>query len=290
MEHTVNVTPNTRLWARTVGDPDASALLLVMGANAPGVMWPEELVTRLAEHHHVISYDHRDTGRSTHAFDTEPYAIRDLAGDAVAVLDALDVDRAHVVGMSLGGVLTQLLCLDHAERLRTATMMNTTALGSGLASENGASGGAELPGPSPELLALWEHIAEPRDREAELAWRVEHWRLLNGSVLPFDAAAFRRMEEGAVEHSGTHRNAGAHGRASQDGLERGAELTSVRTPTLVIEAPEDPVNPPPHSAHLARSIPGARLVTIPGMGHALNPVIVPRLAEEILGHTTGSVP
>ncbi|WP_046471560.1 alpha/beta fold hydrolase [Allosalinactinospora lopnorensis] len=290
MERYVDVTPNARLWVRTAGEPDAPALLLVMGANAPGVTWPAELVARLAEHHYVISYDHRDTGRSTHAFDTEPYAVRDLAGDAVAVLDALEVDRAHVVGMSMGGILVQLLCLDRPERLHTATMLNTTALGSGLASGDGTPDRPELPGPDAELLALWEHMAEPRDREAEIAWRVEHWRLLNGSVLPFDAAAFRRLEERVVEHSGTHRNPATHARAAQDGLERGAELASVRTPALVVEAPEDPVNPPPHSARLADSIPGARLVTVPGMGHALNPLIVPLLAEEILGHTTKSTP
>ncbi|MBB4934862.1 pimeloyl-ACP methyl ester carboxylesterase [Lipingzhangella halophila] len=288
MEHVVHATPNARLWVRTTGDPDAPALLLVMGANAPGVTWPEELVNRLAKEHYVISYDHRDTGRSTHAFDTEPYAIRDLAGDAVVVLDALNVDRAHVVGMSMGGVLVQILCLDYPERLRTATMLNTTALGSGLASGNEALEQPGLPGPAPELLALWEHMAEPRERADEIAWRVEHWRLLNGSVLPFDAAAFRRLEERVVEHSGTHRNPGAHARAAQDGLERGAELASVSTPALVVEGPEDPINPPPHSAHLARSIPGARLATIPGMGHALNPLIVPLLVEEILSHTTGT--
>jgi pimeloyl-ACP methyl ester carboxylesterase len=90
-----------------------------------------ELVGRLAEHHRVIRYDHRDTGRSTWSFDTHPYAVRDLATDAVAVLDALGIDRAHAVGMSMGGTLVQLLLLNHPYRLRSATVFATSALGAG---------------------------------------------------------------------------------------------------------------------------------------------------------------
>src|SRR5690606_16436396 len=149
---------------------------------------------RLSEHHRVIRYDHRDTGRSTWAFPDKPYAIRDLAADAVAVLDALDIDRAHVVGMSMGGVLVQLMLLDHPDRLRSATLFCTTALGSGLAT--GAGGpDDELPGPDPRLLALWAEMGAPRDPEADLAWRVEHWRLLNGDQLEFDPEVFRQLEE-----------------------------------------------------------------------------------------------
>lgn len=129
-------------------------------------------------------------------------------------------------------------------------------------------------------------MADSRDREAEIAWRVEHWRLLNGEAVPFDAHTFRRLEDRAIDHAGRHDNPAAHARAAQTGLDRGAELAGVRTPTLVIEAPEDPINPPPHPAHLARAIPGAELVTIPGMGHALSPAVLTPLAEAIVSRTT----
>lgn len=162
-----------RLWARAVGSGEATPLLLVMGANASGVAWPDELVGPLAEQHRVICYDHRDTGRSTWAFTDHPYAIRDLAGDALRVLDAFGIDRAHPVGMSMGGVLVQLLLADHPERLRSATVFCTTSLGSGLAAGIGEPE-VDLPGPDPRLLAMWAEMGEPRDREAELAWRVEH--------------------------------------------------------------------------------------------------------------------
>ena len=284
MERFVEVAPDVRLWVDDRGQPTSSAVLLIMGANASGLAWPDELVERLAEHHRVIRYDHRDTGRSTWAFATHPYAIADLAEDAIAVLDAVGVDRAHVVGMSMGGTLAQLLLLDHPDRLLSATLMCTSALGAGLAAA-GDMPADDLPGPDPRLLALWEHMADDRDEDAELDWRVEHWRLLNGDVLEFDPDEFRSMERRIIRHAGRHDNPAAHALADQRGLDRGAELSEVTVPTLVVEAPEDPINPPPHAAHLASLVGGADLVTIPGMGHALGHEVIEPLATAILAHT-----
>jgi pimeloyl-ACP methyl ester carboxylesterase len=285
MERYVDVEGGYRLWAEALGPEQATPLLLVMGANASGVAWPEELVDRLADRHRVVRYDHRDTGRSTWAFDDRPYAIRDLADDAVAVLDAFGIDRAHAVGMSMGGVLVQLLLADHPERLRSATVFCTTALGSGLASGEGEAE-VELPGPDPRLLAMWAEMGSPRTPEEELEWRVEHWRLLNGDEVAFDPEVWRRLEQRIIDHTGRPDAPTAHARADQSGLERGGDLAKVAVPTLVIEAPADPINPPPHAAHLADSIGDAHLVTIPGMGHALAPPILDPLARTILDHTT----
>jgi pimeloyl-ACP methyl ester carboxylesterase len=284
MERFVEITERVRLWVEDIGRRDGSALLLIMGANASGLTWPDELVQQLAQHHRVIRYDHRDTGRSTWAFDEHPYAIAELANDALAVLDDHGVERAHAVGMSMGGTLVQLLLLDHPDRLLSATVLATSALGAGLAAGDPSSRPA-LPDPDPRLLALWEHMGERRDRQAEIDWRVEHWRLLNGDVVDFDAEEFRRLEERLIDHAGRHDNTAAHARADQFGLDRGAELAGVTVPTLVIEAPEDPINPPPHSAHLADAIGNAQLVTIPGMGHALSRPVLPLLAAAILAHT-----
>lgn len=285
MERFVDISPATRLWVQEIGDGDSSPLLLIMGSNYSGVAWPDALVHTLAEHHRVIRYDHRDTGRSSWAFDKHPYAVGDLAEDAIAILDALDVERAHVVGMSMGGVLVQLLLLDHPDRLRSATMIMTSALGAGLAADPHDDNAPALPGPDPELLRLWEHFTDPRSREEELTWRVAHWRILAGSVLPFHAEEFRRLEERVMDHAGRHDTPAAHARATATGFNRAAELAGVRTPTLVIEAPEDPVNPPPHSNHLAQLIPTARMVTVPGMGHALSAAVVDPLCRAILAHT-----
>lgn len=284
MERVVDVDNGYGLWARSSGRTDASPLLLVMGANSSGVVWPDELVARLGEQHQVIVYDHRDTGRSTWAFAERPYAIRDLADDARRVLDAFGIDRAHVVGMSMGGVLVQLLLADHPDRLLSATVFGTASLGTGLAA-GADEPDEELPGPDPRLLALWAEMGTPRERDAELAWRVEHWRLLNGDDLPFDPEVWRRLEERVIDHSGRVENPAAHAMADQSGLERGGELAGSTMPTLVVEAPTDPINPRPHAAHLAASIGNSRLVTIPGMGHALHPAVLDPLADAILAHT-----
>lgn len=245
-------------------------VLLVMGAASDGTTWPAGFVSALAASHRVIWYDHRDTGLSTHAFAARPYPLTALATDAVAILDALSIPAAHVVGMSMGGTLVQLLLLDHPSRLLSASLFCTGVLG----------GDPSLPGPSAELLAFWAQLGEPRSPEEEIAWRVEHWRLLNGGALPFSAAEFEERERASIERAGLHQEVPAHSLADQSGLDR--PLSGITTPTLVLEAPADPAYPPPHAEFLASAIgPAARLVTIPGMGHALPSSVIEPLATEL---------
>jgi pimeloyl-ACP methyl ester carboxylesterase len=284
VERFVDVEPGVRLWAEAIeptrphpGEP----LLLVMGANSSGLVWPDDLVAQLAEHHRVIRYDHRDTGRSTATFEDVPYSIVDLADDAIAVLDAFDVPRAHVVGMSMGGYLVQLMLLDHPDRIATATLFCTGPL-----PFPASSSAPAVPGPDQALLRLWAELDDPRDLQGEIAWRLEHWRLLNGSGTLFDPAEFRALEERVIAHSGRHDPAVAHAHMDTDGMERGAELAGVTVPTLVIEAPEDPAFPPPNAGVLARSLGEGRLVRIPGMGHAINRTVISPLAAAILTQTT----
>ncbi len=269
----VPVADGVQLWVEERGDPGAPAVLLVMGAASSGQVWPEELVDRLARSCRVVRYDHRDTGRSTQG---SSYALRDLATDAVAVLDGLGVDRAHVVGMSMGGLLTQLLLLDHPDRLRSATLFCTGPLG--------GAAGDPAPPPSEDLLAFWATMAEPRDDEAELAWRVEHWARLAGDQLDVDPAEWRELEQRVAAHSGGLLPATPHAVADQGGLARGAELAAVDVPVLVVEAPADPAYPPPNAQRLAGALGNARLVTVPGMGHAIPAAVVAPLAEAIEAH------
>jgi pimeloyl-ACP methyl ester carboxylesterase len=132
---------------------------------------------------------------------------------------------------------------------------------------------------------MWAELDDPRDPEGELAWRVGHWRLLNGTGSLFDADEFRALEARAIAHAGTSRPATAHARMSTDGVHRGAELAGVAVPTLVIEAPEDPAFPPPNAGVLSRALGSARIVRIPGMGHAINRTVVTPLAAAILSQT-----
>jgi pimeloyl-ACP methyl ester carboxylesterase len=281
MEHSIDAAPGIRLWAEDHGASDAPPLLLIMGAQASGLGWPDELVGLLAAHHRVIRYDHRDTGRSTATFEDAPYGITDLADDAIAVLDALGVPRAHVVGMSMGGLLVQLMLLDHPDRIATATLFCTGPLPFAPSASAPA-----VPGPDQALLRLWAEMDDPRDLEGEIAWRLEHWRVLNGSGTLFDPAEFRALEDRVIAHAGRHEPVVAHARMDTDGMERGAELASVGVPALVIEAPEDPAFPPPNSGVLARSLGQGRMVRIPGMGHAINRTVISPLAAAILTQTT----
>lgn len=276
---TVEAEPGVTLWVQDLpahGPTPAHPVLLVNGAGAPAHGWPDALVERLRERHRVVRYDHRDTGRSTHAFDDHPYALADLATDALAVLDGCGIARAHVVGLSLGGMLVQLLALDAAPRLVSAALLCTAALD---------AGAAGLPGPTRDVLRMWQEMGDPRDEAGELAWRVEHWRRLAGDVLPFDAAAFAERERRAMAHSGRVEPCTAHGQADVDGLDRGDELGAVTVPTLVVGGPEDPVYPPPHAEYLAARIgPAAQLAVVEGMGHALPDELCEPVAALLLEH------
>src|ERR687891_402724 len=133
------------LHCEAIGDPAAPAVLLIMGAMSSAVWWPEELCRRLAGRgRYVIRYDHRDTGKSTsYAPGEATYTVEGLADDAVAVLDGYGLDRAHLVGISLGGYLAQLVALKYPSRALTLTL---------IASERLALAGPDLPSVEPSIF------------------------------------------------------------------------------------------------------------------------------------------
>jgi pimeloyl-ACP methyl ester carboxylesterase len=275
----VHAAPGVTLWAQTVAGPQADPVVLVADAGASLALWPEPLLAALAVHHPLICYDHRDTGRSRTSAnaddgDAGAYDVATLAADAVAVLNAYDIARAHVLGWGVGGLIAQLLLLDHADRLASATLVATRPLP--------APGAPALPGPPIALRRLWAELDDPRDHEGELAWRVAHDRLLHGTEMPFDAAVFRARHERAMKHAGTDEPVTAHLHLSVPW--RGAELASIAVPTLVVEAPADPVHPPPAAATLAAALARARLVGIPGLGHVAGDTTAARLAGVVTEH------
>ncbi|MEV5506385.1 alpha/beta fold hydrolase [Streptomyces orinoci] len=285
MERVIELDSGIRLWTESRGDPSRPALLLVMGAGASGLTWPEALVDALADRYFVIRYDHRDTGRSTWAYEQRPYRLAELADDALAVLDAHGVRCAHLVGMSMGGVLVQLLLADRPERVTRATLFGTCALSEApLVEPDGTRiPAAELPGPDARLLEFWARPMADHGPEAELERRVEHWRLLNGDQLPFHAEEFRALERRIIRHTGHHRPSTAHALADQSGLVRTEALACNTVPVTVVEAPADPVWRPAHARHLGQVIAGARVVRVPGMGHAISRECVGALTAAICG-------
>ena len=156
------LSPSSTPWLCTA----ASAALLSNSAHAR--LFPPEDEGHTATQDPFHPSGRRDTGQSTWTFDEHPYAVSELAEDAIAVLDALDVDRAHVVGMSMGGTLVQLLLLDHPDRLLSATVFATSALGAGLAADPNDDERPALPEPNPKLMQFCQHLTDRRDRADEL--------------------------------------------------------------------------------------------------------------------------
>jgi pimeloyl-ACP methyl ester carboxylesterase len=288
-----------RLWTERFGDPAAPVVLLVMGTAAQAIGWPDELVEILAAGgRHVIRFDHRDTGQSDCVdFAAAPYTLDDMARDALAVLDGHQVSAAHIAGASLGGAIGQFLAVHHPGRVRTLTAIMTSPMGykagpgwaRALAGQPPEPG--DLPAPSPEFLrhAAALAAARPAAHEELVAAAVETWRILNGTVLPFDAGAARRNAEDSVARARNLKAADNHDLAARRMTpEREAPLSGVTAPTLVVHGTGDPLLPLPHGQAVAALIPGARLATVRGMGHGFfSPGLPAQVAGLILDHTAG---
>jgi pimeloyl-ACP methyl ester carboxylesterase len=286
-----------RLWTERSGRPGDPAVLLIMGTSAQGIGWPPDLVDALvAGGRQVIRFDHRDTGRSSCVdFATRPYALADMAADALAVLDGHQVAAAHIAGASLGGAIAQWLAVHRAERVLTLTAIMTGPLGHdagpawarALAGQDPDPG--DLPPPSPRFLRhLAERAAMPQTtREEQVAAGLETWRVLNGDALPFDEPTARRFVETSYDRSTNFAAAANHDRAGRLMTpDRLVPLSKITAPTLVVHGTADPLRPLPHGQALAAEIPQARLETVPGMGHGFfSPGLPGRIGAIILGHT-----
>jgi pimeloyl-ACP methyl ester carboxylesterase len=255
------------------GDPSGVPLLLIMGATAQGIYWPETLIEPLvARGRFVIRYDNRDTGRSTSFdFSRDPYTLDDLARDAVGVLDAYDVDSAHVAGASMGGMITQVLMLQHRPRIRTATVIMSSPLAGG--GETPTLASDDLPGPDPAwmeaMMALQFQPAE--DREARIEKRIVNFERLAGSIEPFDRERQQRIATLEVDRALNFDAMNNHGLAVGASVpaDRRPQLAQVDVPTLVVHGTEDPILPYAHGVALAETIPGARLLTLDRAGHEM---------------------
>lgn len=272
--------PGAEICVETVGDPAHPALLLLAGMGWSMDFYDPAFCARLAEGgRFVVRYDHRDAGRSTASPPGSPgYTADDLTTDPLHVLDALGVERAHLLGVSMGAGIAQSLAAVHPGRLRTATLVATTAAGS--------SSATDLPGPEPRVAATFD---DPRpapgrsDREAAIAWMVEAERPYAGG-LGFDEERVRRAAATAVDRGHDPAAAANHALVAGGGPE--FAVADLRLPVLVVHGTDDPLFPLPHGEALAAEVPGADLLVVPGMGHEAPPpavwdLVVPR----VLAHT-----
>ena len=267
------------LFSEVSGNPSDPAILLVMGAMASGLWWPDEFCHQLAARgRYVMRYDHRDTGGSTsHEPGALRYTLEDLADDAVSVLDGHGVERAHMVGMSLGGWLSQLVALKYPDRVLTLTL---------IASERLAPTDPAMPPMDPAVLEYHARGAalDWTDRAAVLDYQIGAWRLLTGSAHPFNEADIREMATADFDRTPNLLTPFNHALLGDAPAWHG-RLGEITLPALVIHGTEDKVLPYAHGQALERDLPNARLLTLEGSGHELHRADWPTMIDAIIAHT-----
>ncbi|HET9694523.1 MAG TPA: alpha/beta hydrolase [Steroidobacteraceae bacterium] len=282
------------------GEPEAPAVLLVMGLGMPAAMWPDEFVLALLGRGlRVVTFDNRDCGASTRLAHLPvpniavamtrammglpvraPYTLTDMAIDAVAVLDAASIERAHVVGVSMGGMIAQVLAALVPQRVLTLTSIMSS---SGNPAPRVAFG---------DMRALQALLRPPPEDPADIDAIVDHLVFVFGVIgspgFAQDAAVLRphleRVARRGLYRPGTARQLGAI-LASGD---RRRMLRNVEAPTLVIHGASDPLVPVAAGRDTARHIRGAVLEVIEGMGHDFPPALMARIAARVADHCHSS--
>lgn len=275
----------------TFGDPTTPSILLIMGLGSQMIAWDEEYCAQLASHGYwVIRYDNRDSGLST-KFDSAgmvnilelvvaiqrgkvievPYTLRDMADDAVGLLDALEIETAHVVGVSMGGMIGQLLAIHYPSRVSTLTSIMSS------------TGEPDLPPPNQEAFQILL-VPPPTDRDEYIEETSKAWKYLNGSRYPFDEDRLRtRIGMGfdrGLYPDGTSRQLAA----ILTSAGRREALRSISIPALVIHGDADPLVPVECGIDTADTIPGAKRLIIEGMGHTLPVELWPKVIETVVEH------
>jgi pimeloyl-ACP methyl ester carboxylesterase len=266
------------LCAEVFGDPADPPILLVMGGGASMLWWEHGFCRMLADGgRFVVRYDHRDTGRSATYEPGRPgYRGTDLVADGAGVLDAYEISAAHVVGVSAGGALAQLLALDFPERVLSLVLISTSFA---VPTDRG------LPPPDAEFTRFAEAVeVDWSDSESVIEYMVDHSRVLAGGQRTFDEAALRELARWDVERARDFAAARNHDLLPDD--ERPDQpLSSISAPTLVIHGTADPMFPLEHGEALAEEIPGARLLRLEGAGHGVDRADWEVVVEAILDHT-----
>lgn len=274
----VTTADGTELATRTVGEPLRGTVLLVMGATASMVWWPDSMVRALSQSgFRVICFDHRDTGQST----TNPpgevrYDIMDLASDLIAILDAHDVESAHLVGMSLGGYLAQIAALTHPQRVKSLTLVASEPLGIDYA-------GAGL---APAFMDHFASMAEldwtNHDAVARFLLRIAE--LSAGSALPFDTDAALARIETELARTQSMQSAFNHSMLAGQ-LDAGLDAGKLDLPVLLIHGTEDPIIAVAAAEASAAATRDAQVLLFAGRGHELLQTDIPSITDAIVALT-----
>ena len=259
----------------TMGDPSARPLLLIGGLADQLIHWDDDLCRDLSRRgHFIIRYDNRDAGLST-KFDNaaSPYTLEDMADDAIGLLDALRIAKAHICGMSMGGMIAQTIAIRHPSRILS------------LISIYSATGNPELPQPKPEIMKFLM-TPPPKEREANIEHMLGVFKALAGPGFPLDVEWTRKIMAESFDRCFYPQGFARQLVSILTQKDRRPALASVKVPTLVIHGTDDPLVPVEGGKDTAKAIPGAQLMLIEGMGHDLpHGGAWPRIVEAITAHT-----
>ena len=277
------------IWWEDFGDSSNPTVLLIMGANANAMQWRLEFINPIvAAGFHVIRFDNRDVGKSTWVT-TEPsfvmqegqmvssevsYNLEDMAQDAVSLLEHLGVEKAHIVGASMGGMITQVIGLDHPHKALSLTPIMSTP-GAGLEDEN-------LSPPTESLMQGMMKSMEHNMKGEYLEGLVCVYRELIGSRYPFDEEKFREGAKVIMDHG--HNPFPGHGAAVSSSPHRKDRLKEISLPTLVIHGTEDAILPLDHGQALADGIPNAKLMVLEGAGHEIPEQMTEEITSRMIEH------
>lgn len=266
------------ICTESFGDHKNPAALLIMGASTSMLGWDEEFCKGLADRgYYVIRFDNRDVGRSV-AYEpgTCRYSIDDMADDAVGVLDAYNIESAHIVGMSLGGVLAQIIALRHPKRALTLTLISTTNYGFDI---------PDLPTMEEKVLAYFLNLntVDWSNEQAAVELMVEGSRVISGSRHPFDAGRAYKFAKEEVNRTKSIRSRNNHA-LLQGGDAYYPRFKEINIPALIIHGTADPVIPYEHALALQKELKNSVLITIEGMGHEIHRNDWEQILNAISGH------
>ncbi|WIY63437.1 alpha/beta fold hydrolase [Bacillus arachidis] len=266
MKEKINKINGIDICTESFGDPNHPATLLIMGAMCSMVYWDEEFCQRLADTgRYVIRYDHRDVGRSVvYEPGSSQYTVEDMADDAVGVLDTYDINQAHIVGMSLGGMIAQVIAVRHPQRVLTMTLIASSIYGS---DENDRN----LPPMDEKILANHANGSKLdwTDNESVVNYLVRGSALLCGPKHKFDEQRVTKQVTKEIKRANNLLSMFNHALLKGDDYYEG-KLKELYIPTLVIHGTEDTALPYEHGLALANEIPNASLLPLEGTGHEIH--------------------
>lgn len=265
-------------------------VLLVHGLGMPLTAWPQKLISRLVDAGFcVLCFDHRDVGESDHCdylplpnfFVTwlklklgfkirSPYPLTDLMHDTVALLNALKIDKVHVVGVSMGGMIAQLLAINARQRIKTLTSIMST------------SGNKKLPGPT---KAVARHLLSKPASDSfadRQAYHLKTWQLIGSPKYPPDPKSLKKSIKVTLQRGGSPLGVYRQMLAILATPSRVKALQQIDLPTLVIHGKDDPLVPCQGGLDTASAIPNARLHLIAGMGHDLPDLLLGEISDLII--------